>query len=239
MYTYSGIVRYSECDARGRLTLPALVNYFQDCSTFHTESIDAGFEHCSGLGFAWFIAAWQIRIGRMPRFAEPVSLETWVRCDKPLLANRSYRMTGEGGEELLRADSLWFPFNIAAGRPMRIPESEKFYLNDAVPFEMPPTQRKLALAGEGEGEEVGSVPVAPHHLDSNGHVNNAQYVSVACDAVYVRDPSFAPREVLVAYKQAAKLGDVLHLRLHAEDGGYGVSLKDAAGREYATVLLRG
>ena len=37
MYEFNSRVRYSEIDHHGTLTLPALINYFQDCSTFQSE----------------------------------------------------------------------------------------------------------------------------------------------------------------------------------------------------------
>ena len=42
MYTFDSKVRYSEIDHRGTMTLPALINYFQDCSTFQSESLGFG-----------------------------------------------------------------------------------------------------------------------------------------------------------------------------------------------------
>ena len=34
MYAFDSRIRYSETDSEGYLTLDALLNYFQDCSTF-------------------------------------------------------------------------------------------------------------------------------------------------------------------------------------------------------------
>ena len=42
MYEFNSRVRYSEIDHHGTLTLPALINYFQDCSTFHSEDLGLG-----------------------------------------------------------------------------------------------------------------------------------------------------------------------------------------------------
>ena len=44
MYTFDSRVRYSEIDHTGNMTLPALINYFQDCSTFQSEDIGLGTE---------------------------------------------------------------------------------------------------------------------------------------------------------------------------------------------------
>lgn len=42
IYTFDSRVRYSEVDHQGTLTLPALMNYLQDCSTFQSEDIGVG-----------------------------------------------------------------------------------------------------------------------------------------------------------------------------------------------------
>ena len=44
MYEFESRVRYSEIGHRGTMTLPALINYFQDCSTFHSEEVGLGME---------------------------------------------------------------------------------------------------------------------------------------------------------------------------------------------------
>ena len=36
MYEFDSRVRYSEVDHHGTMTVPALINYFQDCSTFQS-----------------------------------------------------------------------------------------------------------------------------------------------------------------------------------------------------------
>ena len=42
MYAFDSRIRYSETDSEGYLTLDALLNYFQDCSTFHSEDVGLG-----------------------------------------------------------------------------------------------------------------------------------------------------------------------------------------------------
>ena len=46
-YTFDSKVRFSEVDHTGRITLPGIINYFQDCSTFQSEDLGLGIEHCS------------------------------------------------------------------------------------------------------------------------------------------------------------------------------------------------
>lgn len=41
-YSFTSRIRYSEIGEDGCLTLPGLINYFQDCSTFQSEAIGEG-----------------------------------------------------------------------------------------------------------------------------------------------------------------------------------------------------
>ena len=40
MYEFDSRVRYSEVDHHGTMTVPALINYFQDCSNLQQNSRD-------------------------------------------------------------------------------------------------------------------------------------------------------------------------------------------------------
>lgn len=48
-YSFSGRVRYSEIGENGLLTLPGILNYFQDCSTFQSEEVGLGIDIFEGM----------------------------------------------------------------------------------------------------------------------------------------------------------------------------------------------
>ena len=45
MFEFTSKVRYSETDSEGKLSLPALLDYFQDSSTFQSEELGLGIEY--------------------------------------------------------------------------------------------------------------------------------------------------------------------------------------------------
>ena len=59
MYEFNSRVRYSEIDHHGTLTLPALINYFQDCSTFQSEDVGLGTEVLKAEKRAWILSYWE------------------------------------------------------------------------------------------------------------------------------------------------------------------------------------
>ena len=66
MYTFQTRIRYSETDETGHLKLEALLNYFQDCSTFQSEDIGLGLDYCREHHVVWVMSSWQIVVKRYP-----------------------------------------------------------------------------------------------------------------------------------------------------------------------------
>ena len=234
MYSFSSTVRYSEVDETGGLSLLSLINYLQDCSTFQCEHLGVGIDHLRERRIAWFIAAWDIDILARPRFNERIEIATWAYGFRGIYGLRNFAIRDEAGNDLVRADSLWFIYDLDAQRPIRPPKEEADPFLPADPqLEMTPLSRKIVAAGEGEARE--SVIVANHHLDTNHHVNNAQYLEIAREAV----PEVSPiRHIDVQYKQAAQLGDIIVPCVHPGEGGAVVDLVSGDGKtSYAVVRL--
>ena len=47
-YEFKSRVRYSEIGEDRKLTLDGILNYFQDCTTFHSEEVGLGMEKTGG-----------------------------------------------------------------------------------------------------------------------------------------------------------------------------------------------
>lgn len=242
MFSFTSKVRYSEVDAHLRLTIPALVDYLQDCSTFHGEAVGRGFDHIARTQRAWLLAGWEIVIDRMPCFGEEIRVSTWATGFKGLLASRNFTVCAAGnagcGQPLVRADSRWFMFDAVAGKPIRIPEEESGpYLPDVehdAPLDLPRFPRHIRA--DGSGEAAAPVTVTTAHIDTNHHVNNAQYVSMALGAL-PEGTAERVRRLDVQYREAAKLGDMVFPHVHEAPDGRIVTLDDGAGAAYAVVRL--
>ena len=64
MYEFDSRVRYSEVDHHGTMTVPALINYFQDCSTFQSEDLGIGTTVLKEEKRAWLLSYWQVILNR-------------------------------------------------------------------------------------------------------------------------------------------------------------------------------
>lgn len=106
MYAFDSRIRYSETDSEGRLTLNALLNYFQDCSTFHSEDVGLGIGYMKEIGQVWVLSAWQIVVNRYPQLGEKVRIVTLPYELKAFLGYRNFAMLDEKGEYIAKANSL-------------------------------------------------------------------------------------------------------------------------------------
>ncbi len=244
MYSFQSTVRYSEVDESGALSVPALLNYLQDSCLFQAESLGHGVAHTRECGLAWLLSAWRIEIDRLPRFTEHIEVSTWATAFNGLYAHRNFSVdacddAGHRGERLVRADSTWFMFDGNKGRPVRAPiEETSVYDNDLAhdePLAMEGARRRIPV--EGEGEPADPLVVTRAHIDTNHHVNNAQYVAMAHGVL----PTGMPVHCLeVQYANAARLGDTVHpcvYRPSDADPGWVVVLADGGGRPYAVVRV--
>ena len=241
MYTLESRVRYSECDENGRLTPLAMTNYLQDCSIFHAEDIGRGVDVMREHGIAWLLAAWQIEIRRLPLFDERISVNTWCHDIGRSLASRNFTICDDRGEQLVRAEALWFVYDFKAGRAIRIPEFLHVFQSELPALDMPKTERRLPV--EGDFVEAPAITVAEMHLDTNRHVNNAQYLAMAIDTLVAlrgdKEDAEKPQaqRICAQYKLQARLGDIIVPRVHADGSTYTVDLASPEGDTYAIVRV--
>ena len=231
-YTTEGRIRFSEVDHTRRITLPGIVNYFQDCSTFQSEDLGLGIMHCSERKRAWILSSWQVVVERYPEIGEKIQTSTWATDFKGLFGERNFCMTDENGNDVAYANSLWVYMDIERGRPARPDESEIAPYGTGEPYEMTYESRKIPLPTESE--ELESFPVRRYHIDTNEHVNNCQYIKTAMDVIEIKD---MPRQIRAEYKKSALYGDVFYPYIHREEKAIYVDLRDKDNAEYATVVF--
>ena len=230
MYAFDSRIRYSETDSEGQLTLNALLNYFQDCSTFHSEDVGLGIVYMKEIGQAWVLSSWQIVVDRYPRLGERVKIVTLPYELKGFLGYRNFAMLDEEGNYLAKANSLWSLLDMTTGKPVAVNEAmhKGYGIDEKLDMDYAP--RKITVP-EG-GQLLEPIVVKKHHLDTNHHVNNGQYVNIAME--YLPD-DFLIHQMRAEYKKQAFLDDVLYPYIVSVESGYVVSLRDEEGRPYVSV----
>lgn len=234
MYVFDARIRYSEADCENKLTLEGLLNYFQDCSTFQSEDLGLGVKYLMELGQVWALSSWQIDVERYPEIGERVKVGTLPYDFKGFIGFRNFWMEDKEGRRIAAANSVWTLLDLKSGRPMR-PSQEMIDGYRVEPrLDMEYLPRKIAIP---EGGEAGTeLVITRHHLDTNYHVNNGQYVKIALE---YPEEDFEVRRLRAEYKKQAYLDDVFCPVVCRREGSYVISLNDRKGEPYAVVELTG
>ena len=232
MYEVSGKVRYSETNSEGQLTIPSLLNYFQDCSTFQSESLGVGVKYMMENHLAWVLSSWQICINRLPELADEIKTQTWPYDMKGFFGYRNFCMKTPEGDMLAYANSIWVLIDTETGKPTRVPDIIKEHYPNEPKLPMECSDRKIKVPAEYEQKDP--IPVLKFFIDTNQHVNNEKYVMLAQE--FLPD-DFSMGEVRVEYRKAAVLNDILYPRVTEEEDRITVILGDEDGKPYATVLF--
>lgn len=230
MYSFNSIVRYSEVNKNGRLDPVSIVNYFQDCSTFQSESLDMGIEHLKGIDRAWVLNSWQIEILKDVSLMDEIEIGTWAYDAKGIYGYRNFVINSLDGKRLVNANSIWVYIEMSTGRPVKIKEEDvKAYKNEPK-IKMTEYGRKIKTSGESR-EEV-HFNIRKYHIDTNGHVNNGRYIQFAME--YLED-QIDVKAIRAEYKMPAKYGDKVIPYIFESDEEMVVALKNIQGMTYANI----
>jgi len=232
-YSFDSRVRFSETGTDQKLTLPAMLDYFQDCCTFQVDSIHQGIKELAARKRVWVLNSWQVIINRYPEVGENIRITTYpyrlVRC----FGHRNFTMETQEGELLSIANSLWTNLDMETGHPARLTEEDlRGYVMDEK-LDMPYSSRKILPPDNSREEEP--FAIQKHHLDANHHVNNCQYIWMAMD--YLPE-GCRVAEMRAEYHKQAFLGDLFCPTVAEKDGVSTVMFRAKTGELFASAEFK-
>lgn len=233
MYTYNARVRFSESGADGKLRFQSLLNYLQDCSTFHSEDLGIGVSFLREKNLVWVINYWQIDIISYPNYGDRIVIGTAPYDFKSFLGYRNFFIKDSNGHYLCKATSIWTLLSTENGKPVRPKEEDikPYGVDEKLDMEYLP--RKIFIPEKVEKME--SVEIKKYHLDTNNHVNNGKYVEIASEFV---DNFTEAKRIRVEYRKQAYLGDMLTPYVgKTEDGAFVVKLTNSEDEAVCVVEL--
>lgn len=220
MYSFKSKVRYSEVDKDGQLSLEAIMKYFQDSSFFHSESLGVGINFLKERQLTWMLISWHIQIFRRPGLGEEITIGTWPHSFKNIKGGRNFVLLDESGNTIARADSEWVLYDIAQNRITKVPKeiSEPYTLEEALDM----SKFKRLIIEEDKLTKCDQITVSPVFLDTNGHVNNVNYLNIAESHIAKAEYN----EVYAEYRNQAFLKDEIYVYTCQENESWQVVLKN-------------
>lgn len=237
MFSFDAKVRYSELNEERIVRPEGIVNYLQDCTTFHSDSLGADVDFYKTEKKVWVLNSWQIEIKRQLNAGEEIKVCTWPYDFSGAYGHRNFIIKDSTGCDIIHANTLWVFTDLTTGRPVKLTEDIlKFYeLEDKL--DMNYMDRKVKVPDGIDGVSYEKIPVRKYFIDSNGHVNNGKYIG--CAEEYIPQ-GFMVERIRAEYKRAAKYGDVFYPVVYRQDEEDGtahiwVSLNDENSKVYAMV----
>ena len=238
-YTFNSRVRYSETDIHHRLRPDAVLDYFQDCSTFQSESIGEGMDGLREKGMVWVVNFWQIVFDRPLKLMDAITVGTAPVSFKRCIGQRNFWIDDESGQKAVRCNSIWTLITLD-GLPGKVSEEMLAHYGEDEPLEMDYANRKIPLPKEPEAEGYTltlpeEIPVREYFLDANLHVNNGWYIKLALALAGAGNAEL--RELRAEYKKSALPNEIMYPRVYTRPEDTIVSFCTTDGSVYATVQL--
>lgn len=169
-----------DLDAEQRSSVPALCRYLLDAAGIHADALGFSVPQLNERDLTWMLSRFRLRMERIPRWREELTVETWPSGMERLFAMRGFQLSGRGGSPLGAAGSAWLLINTASRRPVR-PQTLFAGFSFPRPQILAPSLDKLSSPGRLD-TELG-FRVRYSDLDINQHVTTTSYVDWLLEAV--------------------------------------------------------
>lgn len=174
-------IRYRDVNREGDVKAANWFGFMQEIAVDHAAALHFGYHEMAELNLFWVLSRLRLEIKRQPKVEENITLETWPGSFNRLFAARHFRFLDKENNEIAVASSQWMTLSTSNNRPQRVS-----IIGDRIPdtsslpayFDFP--QKMVQVAPEGKGLDF---PIRYSMEDVNGHLNNAEYMTLAQNAV--------------------------------------------------------
>ena len=161
------------CDEDSLMSIPAILDMFQDVAGIHADSVGIGALELEEKGLFWVVSKIRLRIKRRPQVEEMLEAVTWIQPAERVSCERDWAMYKDG-EQLAYVRSIWAALRRDDFRPGHMKD---FYPDSdftiGPPDDIPFTRMSKNFDG---AEPVGEYRIRSVDIDRGGHMNNVNYV---------------------------------------------------------------
>ena len=163
----------SMCDENSLMSIPAILDMFQDLAGIHADEVGVGALGLEEKGLFWIVSKVRLRIFRRPLVEEMMDAVTWIQPADRVTCERDWSIS-QDGETLAYVRSIWAALRRDNGKPAHMsdfyPEPDRII---ARPDDEPFTRMGKNFDG---AEPLGEYKIRSVDIDRGGHMNNVNYV---------------------------------------------------------------
>ena len=170
-------IRGYECDAFGRMSIPALMNLMQESANRNALDYGIGIVDLAERGFGWMLMRFRLRMHRYPRYGETIRVTTYPTLVEKYFIYRDFQVLADDGTLLADATSTWLVFSIEKRSMVPLPD---FIRGLHPPIDIKPLPKLRSKPDfqltSFSPDFMKTVEVGWLDIDQNQHVNNVAYV---------------------------------------------------------------
>lgn len=178
---FSFTIKSYHSDQNGKLTLPALFHFLQECAWDNARLNNFGYEFLKTENAFWVLSRVLVQMDKYPQWKDEIEIKTWPKGADGFFALRDFEIYCNG-DLVGRATTSWLILDSESRRPRKLENfnfiHENFLKEEAI-------DRKLEkIVFSGELTELEKRKVYHSDLDVNKHVNNSTYVRWIMDSYF-------------------------------------------------------
>ena len=211
-------VHYFQIDGSRSMTPAALLSALQEMAISHSDSLGFSVQYNLTHHCFWSVVNWHLKLYRMPKYNETITLQTWSDKFARFQANRSFFLFDENGNKLLDGISRWIFMDSEKRKPANVPADmvEKYHSGQVSAIEgekffMPKTPAGRLICTR-------DFVVTRRDTDTNGHANNVKYLEWVMDdipdAIY---EDMTLKDIRIVYRKECLRGDTVTIKTYLQD----------------------
>lgn len=173
-------IAYYDVDLNMVLKPSALLNFLQDIATINAEMFGFGYSYTHPKNYGWFLIKYRMEFDQYPQNLDEIIIKTEARGISKIIANRDFEIwTPDNKKRLGKVASNWMLIDLSnksilpLSKVTTMPALEKRETDLQFPKIPPPTRVDLEKTFEIRFDDI----------DVNRHVNNANYIVWAFEAL--------------------------------------------------------
>lgn len=159
------------------------------------------------------LSRYHIKINRLPKRSEVLTLKTWEKGVQGPLLLRDCEIVDSNKKSCVKIASTWFIVNPVTRTFIR-PKNFKFKEFKNIDIDNNCSYCKKLLFDDKKLKYVDSHKVTYSELDGNGHLNNANYANIVYDLLMSMSESYKITDFFINYVKEAKVHDIIKLYMY-------------------------
>ena len=183
IFTYEYKIRYTDVGSNNKLTLKALVATLQQAAISHSEEAGYGVSTIDKTHLAWLLLDWKVQVISYPNSNEALTVKTWPRVFDKLYSYRDFEVFDSNNTLIAIASSKWFAIDTENKKIKKLTKEITEAYGEPVTKSVFENAFDERIKAPESSKLNFNYKVQRRDIDTNGHVNNLNYIDFALETL--------------------------------------------------------